>query len=1027
MKHSLLGRSRMLTLTLCLLLCGAVQIFARPLREPEARLLAEQFFQQSTQQLRSADLTLVSAPARTSGGYELQSTGEPARYYYVYNRGEAEGFVIIAGDDRFAPYIGYATTGTFSVERMPDNLAAFLKACEQRIDELTSQLGMQTRLAPTLPMASEPAEVLPLLGDIKWDQSEPWNSKTPEYGEGKHMPVGCVATAYAQVMRYYQWPKKGEGEIEYKEPYKTRRHKVNFGETTYDWANMPAAFEDPKTATDAQKDALGTLCYHAGVAIETDYDAVASGSFAPRIVTALRNYFRYDKQVTFKRRVNYTQPEWNKMMRAELAAQRPVVYCGTGTGGGHAFVCDGYNDQGLYHINWGWSGEANGYFNLNFLAPDELGIGGGFGGGFSMEQGAVIGITPDRDGTSQDTELPLLTTRKFTMHLRATSTGVQIADANYSVWMSDAPVKNEDGEAEYTYYGLTTIAAVKLGTTDTVYMDKYAKPCLLNGIYDLVPQFQFELDITKYMTEGTWDFFLVYEVPLPDGKKVWRPCAMDVREGNNENGKGRHTFTLAKGILGWKVKEDLTHPFAQLEMVEGSAQTTLNAYEKSTISLKVKNTGRGEFFRPLYLEIKPEGGKWRAYSDILPAVQVGETQEVTFNAERCPYAKGTVSLRVSYQTEDMGKMQYFNLPDVTVQPSPVIDPAIVIEPASKTEPMEAERGSGLFSPIRVKYVGTVAPEHKVMYRYILEYGVEKVWTKELTPITITVGDELVLTPELPELLKRIAVVGGNEFKLSMSFFEVPEEGRKERIPILEDPIIMVTCKKGSYPVTTDIQGPGKLNIKGTDDLNAVLEGTLLSVEAEPEEGNTLISLEANGQNILATKTFRVKSATTVKAVFGKLKTYKVTLKSNDNKYGAINLKEDFNPDAIPEGTTIHIEVRPNDNCELTKLMANDEDITETKSFKLTKDTEVVATFVSHTGVEEVAAHQLRLYPNPARDYVLLEGIPAGATVVIYTLEGERVYQTEAANETLRIELTQLQEGAYILRVGDETQRLIVRR
>ena len=157
----------MLTLTLCLLLCGAVQIFARPLREPEARLLAEQFFQQSTQQLRSADLTLVSAPARTSGGYELQSTGEPARYYYVYNRGEAEGFVIIAGDDRFAPYIGYATTGTFSAERMPDNLAAFLKACEQRIDELTSQVGMQTRLAPTLPMASEPAEVAPLLKDIK--------------------------------------------------------------------------------------------------------------------------------------------------------------------------------------------------------------------------------------------------------------------------------------------------------------------------------------------------------------------------------------------------------------------------------------------------------------------------------------------------------------------------------------------------------------------------------------------------------------------------------------------------------------------------------------------------------------------------------------------------------------------------------------------------------------------------------------------------------------------------------------------
>lgn len=1028
MKHSLLGRSRILTMTLCLLLCGVVQIFARPLREQEARLLAEQFFQKNsqTQQLRSANLTLVSAPARTSNGYNLQSKAEPARYYYIYNRGEAGGFVIVAGDDRLAPYIGYATTGTFSVEAIPDNLAAFLQTCQQRIDELAGQPGWQTRLAPTLPMAGAPAEVAPLLGGIKWDQAEPWNSKTPEYGEGKHMPVGCVATAYAQVMRYYKWPDKGAGKVEYKEPGVRRRHKVDFSQTTYDWANMPESFADVKAATEAQKEALGTLCYHAGVAIETAYNAQASGSFAPKIVMALRNNFRYDKQVTFKRRVNYTQAEWDKMIRAELAAQRPVVYCGTGTGGGHAFVCDGYNVDGLYHINWGWKGLADGYFNLNFLSPDQLGIGGGFGGGFSMEQGAVIGIKPDRNGTSKDTEIPLLTTRKFTMHLRAGGSKIQMADANYSVWMSDAPVKNDDGEAEYTYYGLTTFGAVKLGTTDTVYMDEFAKTRILGGLYDLSSEFQFELDITKYITAGTWDFFLVYQVTLPNGKKVWRPCAMDVREGNNENGKGRHTFTIKKvAPNGWTAREDLTHPFAQLEMVEGSAKATLNGYEKSTISLKLKNTGRGEFFRPLYLELKPEGGKWRSYSEILPAIPDGETQEVTYKAEHCPYAKGKVSLRVAYQTEDMGKMQYFNLPDATVNPSTAIRPAFVIEPASKTTPMEAERGTGKFSPVRVKYVGTEAPKNKVMYRYILEYGPEKVWT-DLMPLEVKVGYEQEFTPELPDLLKKIAVLGGTEFKLTMSFFEIPNEGPKVRLPILENPTIMVTCKKGSFPVTKNVEGPGKISFKGATDLNAVIEGTLLTVVAEPEEGQALLSLEANGQNILATKSFRVTSPTEVKAVFGKLNTYKVTLKSNDNKYGSINLKEALNPDAIPEGTTIHIEVRPNGQCELTKLMANDEDITETKSFTITKDTEVVATFVNHTGVESVVAQQLRLYPNPARDYVLLEGIPAGATVAIYTLQGQLIYQVEAASDTLRIELTQLQEGTYLLQVGGETRRLIIR-
>ena len=1030
MNYSLLGRSRMLTMTLCLLLCGVVQIYARPLREQEARLLAEQFFQKNTQmqQLRSAELTLVSAPACTANGYELQSAGEPARYYYVYNRGENRGFVIVSGDDRLAPYIGYATTGSFSAEEMPDNLAAFLKACQQRIDALIGQVAWQTRLTPTLPMAGEPAEVLPLLGDIKWDQSAPWNSKTPEYGEGKHMPVGCVATAYAQVMRYYQWPDKGEGTVEYKEPGVKRRHKVDFSQTTYDWANMPESFADVTTATEAQKEALGTLCYHAGVAIETAYDPVASGSFAPRIVTALRNNFRYNKQVTFKRRVNYTQPEWDKMIRAELAAQRPVVYCGTGTGGGHAFVCDGYNADGLYHINWGWSGLANGYFNLNFLQPDDLGIGGGFGGGFSMEQGIVVGITPDRDGSSKDTELPLLTTRKFTTHLTGGST-IRILDANYSVWLSDVPTLDDEGKADYNYFGFTTIAAAKLGTTDTVYMDEYKKSKFLVGLYDLVSEFQADLDVTKYLSEGTWDIFIAYEVTLSDGTKEWRPCAMDVREGNNENGKGRHTVTIEKEGLGWKVKEDLTHPFAQVKMVEGSASATFKAYEKSTVSLKLENTGRGEFFRPLYLEIKPEGGEWRAYSDMLPAIQIGETQEVTFNAERCPYAKGKVSLRVAYQTEDMGKMQYFELPDVTIEPSDAIRTAYVIEPVSKTEPMEVDLGTGEFSQIRVKNVGTIAPEHEVKCRYILKFGIEQVWT-DLEPIIISPQGEVTLTPKLFELVKRLGVVGGDKIELTMSFFEMASD-RKHRLPILEDPIIEVTCKKGtstqkSYPVKKQVEGKGDFDITGYENLDAVPEGTRLNIKPKPAAGYELTTLEANGKDILATKSFIVTGATTVKGVFTKVRTFTVKLTSNGP--GTITPKEAVDLNAVPYGTKLTIEARgKNDKCELKSLTANGKDIMDTKSFTVIADTEVKAEFVDHTSVESVVAEQLRLYPNPARDYVLLEGIPAGAAVAIYTLEGKLMYQVESSSDTLRIDLTQLQEGAYILRVGDETHRLIVRR
>ena len=127
---------------------------------------------------------------------------------------------------------------------------------------------------------------------------------------------------------------------------------------------------------------------------------------------ALRDHFRYDKGVSYKSRPNYTQATWEQLLRNELIADRPIVYSGTGSGGGHAFVCDGYDANGLFHINWGWGGMSDGYFNLNYLVPSELGIGGG---GFSIRQGAVIGIIPDRTGTSQRRESSVVTTWRFSM------------------------------------------------------------------------------------------------------------------------------------------------------------------------------------------------------------------------------------------------------------------------------------------------------------------------------------------------------------------------------------------------------------------------------------------------------------------------------------------------------------------------------------------------------------------------------------------------------------------------------------
>lgn len=224
MIHLLVRWRQLLVLTL-LLLCSVGELFARPLSEREARHLAEQFFQQSTHTTKSRPISqqglqLVSAPVRETGDLQLRTaTGEAARYYYIYNRDSNAGFVIIAGDDELTPYIGYATTGQCAVDNMPVQLAAFLKACQERIDELTSHVGLHSSLQPTRPRSTEPTRITPLLGNIQWDQSAPWNNQTPVVG-GEHTPVGCVATAYTQVMRYHQWPTQGQGTFSYTEKKK---------------------------------------------------------------------------------------------------------------------------------------------------------------------------------------------------------------------------------------------------------------------------------------------------------------------------------------------------------------------------------------------------------------------------------------------------------------------------------------------------------------------------------------------------------------------------------------------------------------------------------------------------------------------------------------------------------------------------------------------------------------------------------------------------------------------------------------
>ena len=766
-----------------ILLCSVSALFARPLSEREARHLAEQFFHQvayAHKVLAPAQqpLSLVSAPIRQSAGVELRTlSGDKARYYYIYNRGSNAGFVIIAGDDELTPYIGYATTGQVLEQDMPEQLRAFLKACQERIDELTSSVGLRSSLRPTPRTATEPAQIAPLLGNIQWNQSAPWNNQTPTDSQGEHMPVGCVATAYTQVMRYHQWPTQGEGSFSYTEEGNSgRSHTVDFASTTYDWAHMPERYNDPSSATSKETQALSTLAYHAGVAVEMMYAPSGSGSYTPLVARALADHFRYDKRVSFKSRSNYTQSSWEQMLRAELIAARPVVYSGTGSGGGHAFVCDGYDMEGLFHINWGWGGMSDGYFNLNYLVPSDLGIGGGAGGGFSLGQGAVVGIKPDKTGSSQRQESSLVTTWRFGMTF---TEGTLDASAEYTVGLTTDATP---------YDGSVTYGVTKVGTTDTLYLDQYARNARIDGLYQGFSIDPEELQLSNHIGVGTWDIFLAYRHTDAKGQTAWRPC------GQHERAKEqyRHTYTITQESDGsYVVTEEASSNLSTLELVAGSVQSyTIVGYEKSKVSLQLRNTGRVEFFGQLYLYARKVGERiFEPVVNILPAIDAGAVKEVTFEIDRFPYGSGDVELSVGYFIGD--RFNQLSMTTASIQSATDIRPAYVL---SSDQPVTVNVNSGNLSQIRIRNIGTKTPTNRVFYRWELRKEKQTASTR-WTPIDIPAGGEQLVAPNLADELSQIGAKRGDNITLTATFVEVNEEEQRiiSVIPLMEEPKLSVYC------------------------------------------------------------------------------------------------------------------------------------------------------------------------------------------------------------------------------------------
>ena len=362
---------------LATLLLIITNVAAAPVDINTARIAGTHFLQQKGL-IESNDTLTLYAPAMD---------GNTPECYYVFNFGE-QGFVIVSADDRCIPVIGYSMNGRFNNELLPDNMRHWLqeqasdirRGIEANAPENPEHLTMWKKLLSykSDSQTHQPKADSYLLTST-WEQGSGYNNYCPVMN-GQHVVVGCVATAMAQIIRYYGKPTRGFGQKSY-------RHStygvlaVDFDTTEYDFSLMPDKIRRSSSA--AEKDMVSRFCYHCGVVVNMNYQnpdhTSGSGAHTSHVPEGLL-HFGYTTAQHYSR--NISDALWVAMIRNEIDNQRPIEYSGFSDEGGHAFVLDGYNNSSQYHFNWGWGGYADGFYTLTTMA------------GFTSQHEMVINIIP---------------------------------------------------------------------------------------------------------------------------------------------------------------------------------------------------------------------------------------------------------------------------------------------------------------------------------------------------------------------------------------------------------------------------------------------------------------------------------------------------------------------------------------------------------------------------------------------------------------------------------------------------------
>ena len=377
-----------------LLLCS-IGLFAQHRSEQKAIQIANEFFGKKTPNKQRKLSVVPQQKVRSQMKRRLASaTPSQNSSCYIVNDEANNRFVIVSADERMYEILGYSDNGCFEAENAPDGLIDLIGGYDQEFSALAAS-GCDKRFR------SEREAVAPIPYFVKsqWGQDTPYNIQCPLDDEGQFCATGCVATAMAQAINYYKKPDHTHGgNISYKTSSLGRYESFNYNLYNIDWSNILDLYDD--SSSDEQKQEVARLMHACGVSVYMNYNS-SSGAYSSDIPYAMINNFGYNTNIQFVIRDYYDIKDWHKMMHEELAAKRPILYNGSGSGG-HEFIIDGMNEEGLYHINFGWDGSRDGFFSIDAINP--YGDLNAFylGKHYNNEQGMVIGVSPESVGTPQD-------------------------------------------------------------------------------------------------------------------------------------------------------------------------------------------------------------------------------------------------------------------------------------------------------------------------------------------------------------------------------------------------------------------------------------------------------------------------------------------------------------------------------------------------------------------------------------------------------------------------------------------------